>query len=93
MKTKNSSPSSEFEEEDKCPSCGSPCDIHSDLDDNDECNDCRNEIDGLQIWQRSYSEEEVGELVYNIIGEYAKHYDIMIDGTKLNELFEIFKKK
>ncbi len=28
-------------EEDKCPSCGSPCDIHSDLDENDECNDCR----------------------------------------------------
>lgn len=46
-------------------------------------------------WQaeRSYSEEEAGELVYNIIGEYAKHYGIMIDGSKLNELFEQFKKK
>lgn len=41
MKTKNSYPSSNFEQEDKCPSCGSPCNIHSDLDDNDECNDCR----------------------------------------------------
>lgn len=40
-----------------------------------------------------YSEEEVGELVYNIIGEYGKNYGIMIDGAKLNELFEKFKKK
>jgi hypothetical protein len=46
-------------------------------------------------WQakRMYSEEEVGELVYNIIGEYGKHYGIMIDGAKLNDLFEQFKKK
>jgi hypothetical protein len=46
-------------------------------------------------WQaeRMYSDEEVGELVYNIIGEYGKHYGIMIDGAKLNELFEQFKKK
>jgi len=43
--------------------------------------------------EESYSEEEVGELVYNIIGEYGKHYGIMIDGAKLNELFEQFKKK
>ena len=46
-----------------------------------------------QAQERMYSEEEVGELVYNIIGEYAKHYGIMIDGAKLNELFEQFKKK
>ena len=51
-------------------------------------------IDGAK-WQQqnSYSEEEAGELVYNIMGEYAKHYGIMIDGTKLDELFEQFKKK
>jgi len=40
-----------------------------------------------------YSEKEAGELVYNIIGEYAKHYNIMIDGTKLNDLFNQFKKQ
>lgn len=39
--TKNSTPSSEFESKDRCPSCGSFCDIHKDLDENDECNDCR----------------------------------------------------
>jgi hypothetical protein len=46
-------------------------------------------------WQskRMYSEEEVGELVYNIIGEYAKHRGVMIIGAKLNELFEKYKKK
>jgi hypothetical protein len=43
--------------------------------------------------EKTYSEEEAGELVYNIIGQYAKHYDIMIDGAKLNELFEQLKKK
>jgi hypothetical protein len=43
--------------------------------------------------KRSYTEDEAGELVYNILGEYAKHYGIMIDGAKLNELFEQFKKK
>ena len=41
MKTKNNYPSSEFEAKDKCPSCGSYCNIHTDLDENDECNDCR----------------------------------------------------
>lgn len=40
-KTKNSTPSSEWEPKDRCPSCGSFCDIHLDLDENDECNDCR----------------------------------------------------
>ena len=39
--TKNSPPSSEFEHEDRCSSCGSPCNIHTDLDDKDYCNDCR----------------------------------------------------
>ena len=43
--------------------------------------------------ERSYSEEEVGELLYNVIGEYGKHYGIMIDGKMLNDLFEQFKKK
>ena len=43
--------------------------------------------------KNKYSEEEAGELAYNIIGEYGKHYGIMIDGEKLNELFEKFKKK
>lgn len=40
-KTKNSTPSSEWESKDKCPSCGSFCDIHKDLDENDKCNNCR----------------------------------------------------
>ena len=46
-------------------------------------------------WQaeRMYSEEEVGELLYNAIGEYGKHYGVMIDGKMLNDLFEQFKKK
>ena len=43
--------------------------------------------------ERMYSEEEVGELLYNVIGEYGKHYGIMIDGKMLNDLFEQFKKK
>lgn len=43
--------------------------------------------------KKMYSEEEAGELVYNIIGEYSKQYGIMIDGAKLNDLFEQFKKK
>ena len=45
-------------------------------------------------WQaeRMYSEEEVGELLYNVIGEYGKHCGIMLDGKMLNDLFEQFKK-
>ena len=42
MKTKNNIPSNEFEAEDRCPSCGSKCNVHTDLDENDQCNDCRN---------------------------------------------------
>ena len=47
----------------------------------------------LKQQERMYSEEEVGELLYNVIGEYGKHYGIMIDGKMLNDLFEEFKKK
>ena len=50
-------------------------------------------LKNIELLKRSYSEEEAGELVYNVIGEYAKDYGIMIDGTKLNELFEQLKKK
>ena len=51
-------------------------------------------LDGAK-WQakKMYSEEEVGELVYTIIGQYAHRYNIMIDGTVLNDLFEKYKKK
>jgi len=46
-------------------------------------------------WQakRMYSELEVDELVYNVIGQYGRHYGIMIDGAKINKWFEQFKKK
>ena len=57
---------------------------------------CSYEIEQLFLnWQaeRMYSEEEVGELLYNVIGEYGNHYGIMIDGKMLNDLFEQFKKK
>jgi hypothetical protein len=40
-KTKNSTPSHHHEPEDRCASCGSPCDIEKDVDENDHCNDCR----------------------------------------------------
>ena len=53
---KNNAPSSEFEDEDKCPSCGSPCDIHTDLDENDECNECGNNI---QIIQKEGTKQEL----------------------------------
>lgn len=43
--------------------------------------------------ERSYSEEEAGELVYNIMGEYGKLCGIILNGEKINELFEQFKKK
>jgi len=44
-------------------------------------------------WQaeRMYSEEEVGEILYNAFGEYGKHYGIMIDGALINKLFEQFR--
>jgi hypothetical protein len=43
--------------------------------------------------ERSYSEEEIGELVYAIIGQYANKVNIMIDGSIIDRLFEQFKKK
>jgi hypothetical protein len=43
--------------------------------------------------EKSYSEEEVGELVYTIIGQYANKVNIMIDGSIIDGLFEQFKKK
>jgi len=51
-------------------------------------------MDGAK-WQaeKMYSEEEVGEILYNAFGEYGKHYGIMLDGTLINKLFEQLKNK
>ena len=46
-----------------------------------------------ELEERMYSEEEVGELVYTIIGQYANKVNIMIDGSIIDGLFEQFKKK
>jgi formylmethanofuran dehydrogenase subunit B len=61
MKTKNSHPSSEFESKDRCPSCGSYCDIHIDLDDNDECNDCKIFEDNLETASIDYRDKSDDE--------------------------------
>lgn len=42
---------------------------------------------------KTYTEQEVGELLYNVIGEYAASVGIIVDGAKLNDLFIEFKKK
>jgi hypothetical protein len=61
MKTKNSNPSSEFESKDRCPSCGSYCDIHIDLDDNDKCNDCKIFEDNLETASIDYRDKSDDE--------------------------------
>lgn len=43
MKTKNSPPTSVWLPEDRCATCGSPCDVWEDIDELDYCNDCRPE--------------------------------------------------
>jgi hypothetical protein len=45
------------------------------------------------VQERMYSEEEVGELVYKIMGEYANKKNIFFKGDLINNLFEQFKKK
>lgn len=54
--------------------------------------------DGIKLgakWQQEkmYTEEEVGELVYKIMGEYANKKNIFFKGDLINNLFEQFKKK
>jgi hypothetical protein len=61
MKTKNSYPSSEFESKDRCPSCSSFCNIHTDLDDNDNCNDCRIFEDNLETASIDYRDKSDDE--------------------------------
>ena len=77
MKTKNNFPTSEFEEKDKCPSCGSYCNIHTDLDDNDECNDCRHSCkkrgDKEEITKETKNKEAI-----NLIDEIYKLQDTII---------------
>ena len=43
--------------------------------------------------QNNYSEEEAGELVYNVMGEYAKRENIFFKGDLINNLFNKLKKK
>lgn len=73
---KNNPPSSEFEHKDKCPSCGSPCNIHTDLDDNDECNECRNQIDGLEMGQIIPKEEPKQGTIKQSVVEW-QHDELM----------------
>jgi hypothetical protein len=47
----------------------------------------------LEQQERSYSEEEVGEILYKAFGECGKHYSIMLDGAFIDRLFKQFKKK
>ena len=75
MKTKNNYPSSEFEHEDKCPSCGSPCNIHTDLDDNDECKECRNQIDGLEMGQIIPKEEPKQETLEEAAEKFYENWE------------------
>jgi len=73
---KNSTPSSEFEHEDKCPSCGSPCNIHTDLDANDNCNECRDQINAIPTAEEFCNErlgfEEYGTDTPYFMIEFAK---------------------
>lgn len=57
METKNNIPTSEFMQEDKCPSCGSKCNIFTDLDEQDYCNDCRPVKKSEELLQQSQEEE------------------------------------
>jgi hypothetical protein len=62
------------------------------------CDNCfygRSKLTEQLIWQqeRMYTEEEVGELVYKIMGEYANKKNIFFKGDLINNLFEQFKKK
>lgn len=50
--------------------------------------------DGV-FWQmkRSYSEQELKEIVYHMVGELAKTNNMTFNGAILDELFKQFKKK
>jgi hypothetical protein len=85
MTTKNSSPSSQWEKKDRCPSCSSYCNIHLDLD--DIYDNIRHIIDAyppdpsdleirlsneilIRLLENEYSFEEIESLLeYNLIDE------------------------
>ena len=73
--SKNSPPSSEFEHQDRCPSCGSPCNIFTDLDDKDYCNDCRVVINNKQ---NANNAEDLIE-VSNTFKTYEQMYELLIN--------------
>ena len=93
--TKNSPPSSEFEHEDRCPSCGSPCNIHTDLDDKDYCNDCRIMTNNKA---REYTSPLIEELLNEVTPEEMERTRIEMenmsrefDNTKLNYIANTLK--
>jgi len=58
MTNRNSTPSNYHEERDRCPSCGSYCNLDTDLDDKDQCNNCRPRITKSEdLLQQSQQEE------------------------------------
>ena len=84
-KTKNSTPSSEWESKDRCPSCGSFCDVHKDLDENDECNDCRS------------SKTAVEYILNLVVGEDEQGKDVRVKDTisksEINQAKEMEKEQ
>jgi uncharacterized protein (DUF2164 family) len=46
-----------------------------------------------QMELKYYSEQELLEMIYNIIGEYTYNNNIIINGDELNQLVEKHKKK
>ena len=93
--SKNSPPSSEFEHEDRCPSCGSPCNIHTDLDDKDYCNDCRIMTNNKA---REYTSPLIEELLNEVTPEEMErtriemgNMDMEFNKTKLNYIANALK--
>ena len=86
MKTKNNYPTSEFEAKDRCPSCASYCNIFTDLNENDECNDCRE-----NITQKQKIHKEIKNVIRKkglTINKFEQDF-----GISKNTIHQIFKAK
>ena len=70
----NNTPTSHFEDVDRCPSCGVYCNVDKDLDDKDNCNKCRNGLPQIPI---SFIEQYCKE---RVIKEAYIEYKILIIG-------------
>lgn len=76
----NNIPTSNFDEKDRCPGCGDACNIFTDLDDHDYCNNCRpKNISAILAMSENLTIGKGNDLPWNLPSDLKKFKEITLN--------------